>query len=217
MGRKKQIPVTVKVNLFQHGKFDAEREWVFKKAQSLPVDIDKIVKDGEHQSYKSGKGPKPGSGWTHPSRVIGRVHALIEEGKNKEQAFKQIANERSCEYYTVKDIYYKALRGEYFRGVYRDKVSFEPEEITVSLENFLECCIKDCLNRKSGDRKKRVEQICQECGKENFKRALVAYIEMCKRRIPELLTNRDVPLEIKKQIKRKGHIEKAKSLLAQIS
>ncbi len=95
MGRKKQIPYILKINLFQHGSFEGEEGWRWSKAQSLPVDVEKKVEEGGHLDFKSGRGRKIGSGWTHPGRIIGRVHSLIEDGKkNKKEAFKQVAKER---------------------------------------------------------------------------------------------------------------------------
>lgn len=201
MGKKKQIPFSLRINIFQHGNFEGKEGWSFEKAQSLPVDVEKIVKDEEHQSWKSGRGRKPGSGWTHKGRIIGRVHALIEDGKNKEQAFKQIAEERDCDYYTVKDIYYKSLRKEYRDEIISmDGVTFERAPSSGS---------------EIYDPEYVMEKAIERYGKEEAKRIMLKQIEEA-----EKFLNKESSSDIEKVYKniliKHGLIEKAKSLLAQM-
>lgn len=223
MGKKEKKPYSLKINIFQHGSFEGKNGWFFKKAESLPVNIEKVLKEkieeGDRLDWKSGKGRKKWSGWTHPGCIIGRVHALIEDGKSKKEAFVQIAKERNCSSKTVKDIYHKWLRKEY-----RDEIIFMddstkdsdyhpeyPPEYHVNPE-FYKNYVKDLLSRRPEDVKRRLKQVCQICGRETLKEAIIAYIE----ELEKLLTDDKITLEIKKWMTEKDYIERAKSLLAQM-
>lgn len=211
MGKRKQIPSSLTINLFQHGNFEGEKGWILGKAQSLPVDVKKILKEkveeGERLDWKSGRGPKIKSGWTHPGRIIGRVHTLIEDGKSKKEAFAQIAKERNCSPKTVKDIYHKGLRGEYFKGEYRDSITFFEDGVT-----FL---IVPSSGGEIYDPEYVMEKVIEKCGKKEAKRIMLKRIEEA-----EKFLNKESSSDIEKVYKniliKHGLIEKAKSLLAQI-
>jgi len=225
MSDKELVSFTVEMFGFQHGNFEGEEGFILKSVEFLPIDVEKILDEGEHQGRKSGRGRKYGSGWTLPSRIVGRVHTLIEnaEVKSKEQAFRRVSEERKCEYETVKDIYYKALRRDEFRPsvIFHEPPLIILPEIRreeVNLESVISI-IRDNVSKgkiwSPDNLKEKMKQIIQTYGYEKAREIESIYVEELEKLLT-VETDNETILVAKKWLKESGIIEKQKSSMTQI-
>jgi hypothetical protein len=219
----KTQPFILQLPLFPRGVFQEKGrlfQWDIFRTKPTDIDIEIVIKNGESREWKSGRGPKYGSGRINPSFIVGGVDTLVEKGKvkNLHAAFPEIAEAAGYQKIDethdldgsdyVKKIYYKAIK----RDEYRNLIEWNEPGCSDDLPNPefpLINYIKDCLSRKPKDMKRKLRQIAKVYGREKVKEVLALYIG----ELEKLFTDAGTSLIIRKCFEETDYINKARALM----
>lgn len=222
MKKSKQIKIEtrhfkVHIPLFPRGAFkkgSVSFQCEMFKTRPTDIDIENVIKDGENREHKCGRGRKYGSGEILPSYIVGAIDTLIENGKNRKKAFKEVAGITGydCDYVRNR-IYYGAPK----RDRYRNLIEWVDPDEPLDLESLIAFIKERVSMGHIWERQNLIEtmtQIIQTYGLEKAKEIQSIYVGELEKLLTVETDNQAI-LAAKKWLKESGIIKKQKASMSQ--